>query len=459
MVKKNVIVVGGAMLLLFAVLSMTPQFGGFIASFESPVSCEDEPYAKNCFCSDTEERLQYKSQYYCENIEKAIDIDVPGWEIKAEQLIEAKLSKLHPDCNMATCDHENAYWQISGGVAVPSEGLIYRTVMAECISKESSQIHFARGGFLIETGDVTAFGTQCIDYYEREEGVGTIATSFVGGIPWYSGGCAGLCSYSGSPYRIDYSTNSIVIAYGWSKNCPVVGEAFSEILEYKTPYGMKILDAKGGSYDKDNVRIEILEVDGDTVRFRFRGDCGGNIGAPPLRLTLKLDTSQNCMISPWGIKTQGTVVCNKVTDVYFNKMYNMLKCENGNYELVSDDIYTSCDDSIEPTAGQKDYSALLNDELCNRRHIVEYLEYFTGTPEQLKTNLEYACNHPKDSLVIINSNTDITDLTNVVTMCRHRKGASFQNLWSFSVDFTKPAGNRNPTYGSGNLLSCFPLPS
>ena len=161
MVKKNIMVVGGATLLLFALLAMTPQFGGFIASFESPASCMDEPYASNCYCGSDEEKLNYRLQYFCESLEKKINPDVQGWELEATAYAIEQLTKLYPECDMIQCNtHGTSFVGPYSGVRI-GEGILDRVIGLECVDAHSN--YFSRIQFGVEYGDIYLSGCGSYD--------------------------------------------------------------------------------------------------------------------------------------------------------------------------------------------------------------------------------------------------------------------------------------------------------
>ena len=112
-----IVVLVGIALVYFFVL------GGDFYWFQEPQVCTETPYNKDCYCFEGYEKLVYErafrqDRYFCENENKAIDVDVEGWEAEAEIFAEARLLELFPDCTSIYCDQGQQQWSIAVGHAM-----------------------------------------------------------------------------------------------------------------------------------------------------------------------------------------------------------------------------------------------------------------------------------------------------------------------------------------------------
>jgi len=162
-----------------AVLLGAGTYFGFIdsewyrVSEENPL-CDIRPSAKDCSCLEGQEKLYGGSnKYFCEKIDKMIDIDSNGWEETAITIFKQKISNAFPDCDSQSveCNAQASSWITATAIANNNDRKAY--VLCDVSGYTLSE------GFLdVEYGSLT--GGFCADYNDIvEDATATESATFV----------------------------------------------------------------------------------------------------------------------------------------------------------------------------------------------------------------------------------------------------------------------------------------
>lgn len=316
---------------------------GIISSFfltfgQAAPMCDDAPYNPSCVCNSEEERLVYSrslsiDRYFCESLEKVVDIDQEGWETEAEIYAKARLTELFPSCNMINCDQGQTELRIGAGY-MTGEGIenVERGFFMECFDTEQA-ITFSQISINSATGE--SMYEFCSDYTRKDEGKSTVTIIPRG---YYFGiwGCVGIgCAVGDDPYRRGVTSDGsrfYETYYYIGVNCENIGSDTFDVT-FVIPEIETITSASASGIAIDGYTTQI---NGNKVTYTIPYSCGSGYGynliasayvSEPQPYVCQTDTGMRFIIG-------NTIVCN--TD---HKKY---ECQpDGTWAFVTDGATTA----------------------------------------------------------------------------------------------------------------------
>lgn len=163
-------------------------------------SCDQAPFAENCFCGGEEEKLPVETsvipRYFCESVEKFIDPNDPDFDSKVKNYAQSVFLERFPDCDMFACDKGNAEWSVFWGY--PGE-FDKRIIAAECVEEvtDTSGRVYSQIAFNVDNGELDErLNLSCFSYVPLPDEFSEIAMHG----PIDDRGRYGYVDYTGSVY-------------------------------------------------------------------------------------------------------------------------------------------------------------------------------------------------------------------------------------------------------------------